>query len=34
VFWRRKNGLVFLTRNKERDKEVNRHYEKEGWRVI
>jgi len=28
-FWERK-----ITRNKERDKEVNRHYKKEGWRVI
>lgn len=28
-FWEKK-----ITRNKERDKEVNRHYKKKGWRVI
>ena len=28
-FWEKK-----ITRNKERDKEVNRHYKKEGWQVI
>ncbi|PIT87475.1 MAG: very short patch repair endonuclease [Candidatus Magasanikbacteria bacterium CG10_big_fil_rev_8_21_14_0_10_40_10] len=29
VFWRKK-----IFRNKERDKEVNRHYKKEHWNVI
>lgn len=28
-FWEKK-----IARNKERDKEVNRHYKKESWRVI
>jgi DNA mismatch endonuclease (patch repair protein) len=28
-FWERK-----IARNKERDKEVNRHYKKEGWQII
>ncbi len=28
-FWEKK-----IARNKERDKEVNRHYKKEGWHVI
>lgn len=28
-YWKKK-----IARNKERDKEVNRHYKKEGWRVI
>lgn len=28
-FWEKK-----IARNKERDKEVNRHYKKEGWQVI
>lgn len=28
-FWKKK-----IARNKERDKEVNRHYKKEGWQVI
>jgi len=29
AFWEKK-----IARNKERDKEVNRHYKKESWRVI
>ena len=28
-FWKKK-----IARNKERDKEVNRHYKKESWQVI
>lgn len=28
-FWKKK-----IARNKERDKEVNRHYKKEGWQII